>query len=241
MLKRSPEANALWESVYAEPVESHSGTYGRVIERARPQVMRLALIYALMDGSSVIERVHLEAGLAVWDYCKASAKAIFSRFNSQIHSTIHEPEALPLAARLLEVIKRTSGIKRSELTRAFRSEDADSIQGALDWLEENGKAHSQVEEGKGRFAECWFVGGKEGRKEACPMFLRSFPMFHPSFPMSKPLGRKEVSKGEGEEAQDPSTLTSFLPSHAPHASRIDSACDSNRGQGQTNGRVCIVC
>ena len=39
--------------------------------------MRLALIYALLDQAEAIDVVHLEAGLAVWQYCEASARYIF--------------------------------------------------------------------------------------------------------------------------------------------------------------------
>ena len=35
------------------------------------------LIYALLDGAREIDRVHIEAGLAMWNYCKASARYIF--------------------------------------------------------------------------------------------------------------------------------------------------------------------
>ena len=187
VLRRSPDADSLWESVYAELVESHSGTYGRVIERARPQVMRLALIYALMDGSSVIDKVHLEAGLAVWDYCKASAKAIFSRFNSQTHPSINEPEALPLAARLLAAITNAPGISRTELLRAFRC-DADALTGALDWLEDQGQAHCQREEGKTKPSECWHPGVRN-------YLLEGF-----------------ISEPEAEEdSSDVSTVGNYLP------------------------------
>ena len=70
-LRRSADADRLWEDQYPCLSESHAGAYGKAVERACPQVMRLALIYALLDGSSVIEPVHLRAGLAVWAYCNA--------------------------------------------------------------------------------------------------------------------------------------------------------------------------
>ena len=39
--------------------------------------MRLALVYALLDCSPYIEPVHLNAALALWSYCEASAHFIF--------------------------------------------------------------------------------------------------------------------------------------------------------------------
>ncbi|MDQ7830471.1 MAG: hypothetical protein RDU30_01940 [Desulfovibrionaceae bacterium] len=39
--------------------------------------MRLAMIYALLDGQGHIGVAHLQAGLAFWEYCRASALNIF--------------------------------------------------------------------------------------------------------------------------------------------------------------------
>jgi hypothetical protein len=39
--------------------------------------MRLAALYAVIDESHEIEREHLLAGLALWDYSEQSARYIF--------------------------------------------------------------------------------------------------------------------------------------------------------------------
>jgi hypothetical protein len=39
--------------------------------------MRLACLYALLDQSHTIRRVHLEAALALWKYCEDSVRYIF--------------------------------------------------------------------------------------------------------------------------------------------------------------------
>lgn len=77
-LSRSSAADRLWESVYPELKKSGNGSYGRAIERARPQVLRLSLLYALLDSSNVIDVCHLKAALAVWRYCAESARLLFS-------------------------------------------------------------------------------------------------------------------------------------------------------------------
>src|SRR5205814_4726395 len=41
------------------------------------QVTRLSAIYALLDKSRVIRPEHLNAALALWDYCERSARWIF--------------------------------------------------------------------------------------------------------------------------------------------------------------------
>ena len=72
------KAEALWRGdLYAELTRPRAGAFGAATDRAAPQVLRLALIYALLDCSSVIKRSHLEAAHAVWRYCEASAQYIF--------------------------------------------------------------------------------------------------------------------------------------------------------------------
>ena len=53
------------------------GLFGAITARAEPQTVRLAMLYALLDGSSRIRCRHLEAALALWDYCDASARFLF--------------------------------------------------------------------------------------------------------------------------------------------------------------------
>jgi hypothetical protein len=51
--------------------------YGAVASRAEAQVLRLSTIYAALDCSLAVEPCHLQAALAVWDYCCASARLFF--------------------------------------------------------------------------------------------------------------------------------------------------------------------
>jgi len=76
-IRRDPEAKALWHSIYADLSEGKPGLFGAVTSRAEAQVMRLACIYALLDRETEVRKVHLEAALAVWNYCEASARYIF--------------------------------------------------------------------------------------------------------------------------------------------------------------------
>ena len=47
--------------------------------RAEAQVMRLVLVYALMDSASKFSGLTFEAAYALWQYCEASAQYIFRR------------------------------------------------------------------------------------------------------------------------------------------------------------------
>jgi len=53
------------------------GLLGAVVARGEPQVLRLSLIYALLEGAPHIDIAHVEAGWAVWGYCRKSAELIF--------------------------------------------------------------------------------------------------------------------------------------------------------------------
>ena len=71
---------------------------GAITARAEAQVMRLASVYAALDGSAVIEVEHLHAGPAVWDYAEQSVAHIFG-------------DALgdPTADELLRELRRLTG------------------------------------------------------------------------------------------------------------------------------------
>ena len=61
-------------AVCAEPAD---GVVGGLLARAEAHLLRLALIYALVDGSATIGLSHLDAALALWDYAAASVAWIF--------------------------------------------------------------------------------------------------------------------------------------------------------------------
>jgi hypothetical protein len=76
-LTRDEQASKLWHDRYPTLGTSRMGTVASVIARAQPQVVRLSMLFALLDLSMTIRRVHLAAAFAVWDYCEESAVYIF--------------------------------------------------------------------------------------------------------------------------------------------------------------------
>ena len=69
-------AAAEWEKIYPALSAERFGLLGAITARAEPQLIRLALIYALLDGCGDIDLAHLRAGLALWNYAEASAVRI---------------------------------------------------------------------------------------------------------------------------------------------------------------------
>src|SRR5215211_4597133 len=66
-----------WIAVYGELSEGRPGLFGAVTGRAEAQVTRLAALYAVLDRSHLIERPHLKAALALWEYAEESARYVF--------------------------------------------------------------------------------------------------------------------------------------------------------------------
>jgi hypothetical protein len=171
-LRRDGEAEALWEARY--DALKRSGDAVPHTDRGRPNVVRLALIYALADGANAIRRPHLEAALAVWDYCRGSAAAIFGRPTGPDRPPAAPAAEPSLAERLHALITATPGVKKSELTVAVRNRaKADAVGKALDWLAEAGMAHPgkcQSPNG-GPPAECWWPGAGDAVTTLPPLPL----------------------------------------------------------------------
>ena len=78
-IQRDDAACELWKDEYRRISQGRDGLHGALCGRAEAHVLRLSLIYALFDLSSTIRREHLQAALAVWDYCERSIEHIFGR------------------------------------------------------------------------------------------------------------------------------------------------------------------
>ena len=76
-VKMTEEAGEAWTAAYPELSAERLGLVGAIIARAEAQVIRLSLIFALLDNTDRIGFEHLEAAMAVWAYCEASALRIF--------------------------------------------------------------------------------------------------------------------------------------------------------------------
>lgn len=159
LLKRAAAARKLWADVYPELSDGQPGLLGAVTSRAEAQVLRLSLLYALLDCSSEIQLPHLTAALAAWDYCEKSARLIFG-------------DALgdPVADTILSALRRAHemGLTRSQISALFqRHLTRTSMDTALQFLGDKGLAHSESLETEGRSAEVWFIGPDCEKSELC--------------------------------------------------------------------------
>jgi len=129
LVTRDDEARELWVGVYQKLSEGGRGLFGAVTSRAEAHVMRLAMLYALLDESAQIRVEHLRAALAVWDYCEQSARMIFG-------AALGDPVADEIGRALKS---NPNGLSRTEISNLFgRNRNANTIQRALDILQREG-------------------------------------------------------------------------------------------------------
>ncbi len=77
-LRLDADAEDEWRAIYPKLSGEIPGLVGAVLGRAEPHVLRLAGLYALLDGEEVIRTEHLDSGLAFWDVVDESARMIFA-------------------------------------------------------------------------------------------------------------------------------------------------------------------
>jgi hypothetical protein len=83
----SPQARDAWEDLYLElSMRRRYGLLGAMTARAEAQVVRLALVYALLDRSGAIDVPHLRAARALWDYAERSVSSIFGDSTGDRHA-----------------------------------------------------------------------------------------------------------------------------------------------------------
>jgi hypothetical protein len=74
----SPGAEQAWEDSYGIlATRPRYGLLGALTARAEAQIIRLALVYAVMDRSDLVTAAHLDAATALWDYAERSALYVF--------------------------------------------------------------------------------------------------------------------------------------------------------------------
>ncbi len=158
---RDEEASTVWREAYSFLTRDRSGgLIGSLLARAEAQVLRLSLIYAVLDGSQTICREHLEAAIALWDYSERSAVFIFG-------------DALgdPVADELLDALRRRAeeGLTRNEMRDHFgRHRSSREIAMALALLERARLVEMRREETAGRPRERWFVVREKREKRGKP-------------------------------------------------------------------------
>jgi hypothetical protein len=107
---RSEEAERAWHDIYMTLPEEIEELSSALLARDSAHLLRLSMVYALLDGSEVISVEHVHAAKAVWDFASASTRQLFS------HGT-GNATADKLMIHLLKA--GTRGLSREEQRKAL--------------------------------------------------------------------------------------------------------------------------
>jgi len=139
LVRRDEGTREVWASIYEKLSGDKPGLVGQALNRAEAQVLRLQMLFAVMDGSAVIQLPHLEAALAVWDYCEASVRHIFG-------DKLGNKDAV----QVRDLVRGYGPLTRTDLhTHLHRNWPAARLQNALRFLLDDG----------------WVKGGFDGANE----------------------------------------------------------------------------
>jgi hypothetical protein len=113
--------------------------------------MRLAALYALQDGVSVIDSIHLRPACALWQYAEASTRYIFGD-NTGDH----------YADTILRALSAQGDMADTAISALFgRNASANRLGQAKDALVTAGLAHSVNVSSGGRDRVIWSLGTKK--------------------------------------------------------------------------------
>lgn len=150
-LTLSPSSCEEWKTIYHELSADRPGMAGALLGRAEAQVMRLSGLYAVLDGHSVIDLVHLRAAMALWRYAETSTCLIFG-----------DSLGDPVADAMLKAIRVNGERTDSELSDLFkRHKTATELEHAKGVLVQAGLAHCLTIETDGRPKTVWRPGANK--------------------------------------------------------------------------------
>jgi hypothetical protein len=146
LFRRDPAASELWNGYYANLSQAQPGLHTAATGRAEAQVLRISALYAALDCSAIVQLPHLQAALALWDYCADSAASLFGAcVGDSIADRIHE--ALQAAS---------DGLTRKQIRELFHGNvSSGRIDQALERLSSLGLVTSCFVPGRGRATTLW--------------------------------------------------------------------------------------
>lgn len=128
-IRRSPECEQLWESIYPALSAAGHGLGGALTARSEAITIRLSLIYALLDQSNEIRTEHLIAALALWEFAAASVKRLFGDMTGDT-----------VADRIFDILKLHGRSTRNEVSEALgKHTPAARIETAIQLLHRSGR------------------------------------------------------------------------------------------------------
>ena len=145
-MKRDTEAESDWASIYDSLANGKPGLTGTLLARAESQVLRLSLVYALMDQSPTVRSPHLRAACAVWDYVEASVRYVFGASKT----------GDPSVDKITEALWRSGQMDETEIHSLFgRNAPPGEVDRALSVIFGQGLAVVASDPSRGRPRNVW--------------------------------------------------------------------------------------
>ena len=149
ILRRDDAAGAIWREVYEDLSAGGPGLLGSATNRAEAQVLRLSVLYAILDCSTVITAPHLLAALAFWRYAEQSAAWVFG-----------DAVGDEVADAIMEATRAKGELSRTDIRDLFaRHVNHARIEQALVFLVNAGRLEYSSEPTGGRPREVYRVPG----------------------------------------------------------------------------------
>ena len=144
-VRKAASIEESWADAYAVLSEGRTGLWGAATARAEAQVLRIAMVYALLDCTDTIRREHLDAALAVWGYCEDSAAFIWA-----------DETGDPAMDKILELLEREPRTQ-TEINDSVRL-SAKVLRQKLQELSGRGKIRfEESQQEKGRKKKTWYL------------------------------------------------------------------------------------
>jgi DNA replicative helicase MCM subunit Mcm2 (Cdc46/Mcm family) len=142
ILRLSPKARRIYEQWYLTREKRREHLPEKVAQltaRGNANVIRLAVIYALLQGSLTIRTQEIRAAIAIIEYADASANFLLATGK------------VGLEAKITKILESKSPLSRDELHRALGGHNTkEELNRALNALEEAGIIKTTTEQTRGR-------------------------------------------------------------------------------------------
>ena len=138
------KAGLIWDQAYSNLSRAEPGVLGRLTSRAEAHTLRLALLYAAVEGAEYIKENHLFAALDIFEYSKISVKLIWgNKTGNQVSEKLHQA-----------LVNNPEGLSRRQIYEVFQNHiSSQQLQQAIDDLVSADRAEVIKVDTKGRTKE----------------------------------------------------------------------------------------